>query len=703
MAPPDLVLKNRQLRMEGTYKAKDVFLKSARISEKLSTLTDTKIEFLAKDKKLELKEIVGSKITLLMKDEQDKDRKFIGWCISAEYIGLYQGYGHFIADVRPWFWFLTRANECRIFQDLTTVEIIEKIMGDHGFSDYEFKLSGSYKKRVYCVQYRETDFDFISRLMEEEGIYYFFTHENDNEILVMADGIQAHKPTPGGPEFEFQFREKQYRRKTDHIFDWNAVERVVSGKVTLADYDFESPRADQKKSKVIAKGTHSHKDHEVYDYLGHYRTTKNGEAMARTRMEAKAAEHQRWRGVGNVRTMGAGQTMKLKGHPRVKDADEFLLVSAVHHLQIETDYEDDETINQLIDDRLEFDPDNKDTYRCIFEVMPKKEPFRAPLITPWPEIAGLQTAVVTGPSGEEIHTDKYGRIKVQFHWDREGEKDEKTSCWVRTVMPWTGKNWGMIAIPRIGQEVAIQFEEGDPDRPICTGMLYNSETMPPYTLPASATQSGIVTRSSKSGSKETFNELLFEDKKGDELVRFQSEKDYKQIVKNDAEITIGLEKKDKGDLTQTIHRHKTETIKTGDKTCTVETGSEIRSIATDQTEDVGSNLVQNVGADRTRTVGANEEVTVASNLTETVGTNMSTTVGSDLTIDAGSDILETAGNSITIEAGTEILLKVGGSSIKIDNVGVTIKGKMIQVSGSAVTEVKGSTSLILKGGMTMIN
>lgn len=703
MAPPDLVLKNRQLRMEGTYKAKDIFLKSARVVEKMSTLTETKVEFLAKDKKLELKEIVGTQITLLIKDENDKDRKFIGWCVSAEYIGLYQGYGHFIAELRPWLWFLTRTAECRIFQDLSAVEIIESIFRDSGFSDYELKLSGSYAKRTYCVQYRESNFDFISRLMEEEGIYYYFTAEGGNDVMVLADGIQAHKPTPGGPAFEFQFREKQYRRKKDHIFDWNAVEQVVSGKVTLNDYNFENPRADQAQSNASVSGKHKHTDYEVYDYQGHYRVTENGAAMARTRLEAKVAEYQRWRGVGNVRTMGVGQTMKLTGHPRVKDADEFLILSAVHHLQIETDYEDDETVNHLIDDRLEFDPDNKDTYRCNFEVLPKKTQYRAPQITPWPEIAGLQTAVVTGPNGEEIHTDKYGRIKVQFHWDRQGENDEKTSCWVRTVMPWTGKNWGMIAVPRIGQEVVIQFEEGDPDRPICTGMLYNGETMPPYTLPDNPTQTGIVTRSSKSGSASTFNELVFEDKKDAEFVRMQSEKDYKQIIKNNAEITIGLEKKDDGDLTQTIHRHKTETIKTGDKTCKVEEGNEIRSIAQDQTEDIGANLTQNVGADLTRTVGANEEVTIGTNLTESVGTDMETSVGSNLTITAGADISETAGQKVTITAGTEILLEVGGSSIKIDNKGVTINGKMVTINGDMLTEVKGGTSLILKGGMTMIN
>ena len=408
--------------------------------------------------------------------------------------------------------------------------------------------------------------------------------------------------------------------------------------------------------------------------------------------------------------MGVGQTFKLKDHPRVNDNDEFLIVSAIHMMQVDTDYEDLEKELRQVGGRLNFD-NNDDTYRCVFEVQPKTTQYRAPQVTPWPRIPGMQTALVVGPSGEEIHTDGYGRILVQFHWDRLGQRDEDSSCWVRCVMPWTGKNWGMYALPRIGQEVAIMFLEGDPDRPICTGMFYNQDTLPPYELPTNKTQTGIVTRSTKSGSASTFHELIFEDKKDAEFIRLQSERDYKETIKNNAEITIGLEHQDDGDLTQTIHRHKTETLNTGDMTFTVSEGNEIRSIATDQTEDIGNDRTQTIGNDSSVTISNNSSLDVASNLTETVGADMSTSVGSNQTVDVGSNQTVdvgsnqdvTAGQKITIDAGSEILLKVGGSSIKINALGVTIKGKMIKLNGSTVTEVKGGVSLILKGGITNIN
>lgn len=545
--------------------------------------------------------------------------------------------------------------------------------------------------------------------MEEDGIYFYFTHEGTNEKMVLADAISAHKPTPGGPTFEFKFREKEYRRKDDHIFDWNAVERVTPGKVTINDFDFERPKADQTVRKSILKGSHSHRLFELYDYPGHNRVTRGGNAddtawqgaaerLVKVRMEAQAAEHQRWRGAGNVRTMGAGQTFKLKDHPRVSDAKEFLLVSAVHHLQIETDYEDEETRNQLIDSRLDYDPLNKDTYRCIFEVIPKADQFRAPIVTPWPEIPGVHTAIVTGPSGEEIHTDKFGRIKVQFHWDREGQNNEKSTCWIRTMMPWTGKNWGMIAIPRIGQEVVIQFEEGDPDRPICTGMLYNADTMPPYELPKNMTQSGVKTRSTKKGGAENFNELMFEDKKDEELVRFVAEKDYKQVVENNADITIGLEKKDEGSLTQTIHKTKTETIKTGDHIFKVETGNQDVFIKTDHKEVIEGKATQTITGDTTQTVKTG-------NFKQTIETGNKT-----VEVKLGNSSLKTAVGKINEEAMQSIEMKVGSSSIKIDQMGVTIKGMIVKIEGTTMldakgmmTKVTGDAMLKLQGGLTMIN
>ena len=695
----ELELENRPLTMEGDYSTEEtLFVKGAKVVEGINFLTETTIEILCKNRKEALEPVVGRRITLNVKDEEQSERSFTGRCVSIEHVGLSQGMGQFIAHVRPFLWFLTRTTDCRVFQEMTVIEIIKDVLEEYGFTaDLEDKTQKTYAKRSFCVQYRETDFDFISRLMEEEGVYYFFKEDNKREKLVLADGISAHVAVPGGPEFTFKYREMEgYRRDEDHVFDWNSVEAQTIGNVTLNDYDFQKPKADQKKASTMETGTHQHRSFQHYDYPGHLRDTEGDDSdgqydqvateRAKVRMQGFRGDYQRWRGACNIRNMANAQVFTLTEHPRDQENGEYLIIRATHEMQIETDYEDRETSAPMLDQRLQVDQDNKDAYRCLFEVVKKTDGHTPPQTTPWPQIAGMHTALVTGPPGEEIYTDQYGRIKVQFHWDRLGEKNDQSSCWVRVVMPWAGNKWGMFAIPRIGQEVAIAFEEGNPDRPICVGMIYNADVMPPYDFPQNMTQTGIVTRSTKDGNSDTFHELVFEDTKDGEFVRFQSEKDYFAKIKNNAEITIGMEKQDPGDLVQTIYHDKEETLKTGDMRFTVEEGSEFRDIATDQEETIGSNRTQEIGNDSS----------------QTVGNDMDVGVGSNITIDAGQ--------TITVTAGQEIKLIVGGSSITIDNSGVTIEAPKIDVNGQAMvtvkapkTTVKADALLTLKGGLTMIN
>ncbi|MEP4196394.1 MAG: type VI secretion system tip protein TssI/VgrG [Aliishimia sp.] len=726
MAKAPLELKNRVARMEGTYSSTPVMLKNAKITEGFSKLTETQVEFFSTKKNLDLQDFLGSTITLVQMLENG-ERFFTGTCVSVEYLGLYQDSDHYVAELRPWLWFLTRKQDSRIFQAKTVVEIITEILSDdYGFSaDLTKNLSQTYKAREYCVQYRETDYDFICRLMEEEGIYFYFVQEEKTLKMVLADSISAHKPTPDGPLLDFHFPEhNDYRKKDDHIFDWTEGTRARSGKLTLLDYNFEKSTGELKSVKNIAKGSYDKKDREIYDYPGHLRTKGTEDSFARVRMEAEAVQHLLSRGECNIRSVGVGQTFKMQDHPRVKKSEEHLIVRATHYLQVDNDYVNQQTNKPILSSALD-EEESDDTYRCVFEVIPKSEPFRAPLITPWPGIPGMQTAVVTGPSGDEIYTDKYGRIKVQFFWDRKGKKDEKTTCWVRCVMPWTGKNWGMISVPRIGQEVAIQFEEGDPDKPICTGMLYNDQTMPPYALPANMTQTGIVTRSTKGGGTDTFNELIFEDKISAEFVRLQSERDYKETIKNNAEITIGLEHQDDGDLTQTIHRHKTETLKTGDHTFTVETGNQSVFIKTNHTEKIEGTADQTITGDTsqtilkgglTRTVKAGDEahVVATGSYSQTIETgDVTREVSSgneDHCVASGDYTIDVTGGTLAITAGTEISLTVGGNSIVIDMSGITISGTMITVTGDAtvdvgspMTTVSADGVLTLEGATTMIN
>ena len=690
------ILENRIAKMKCPLPADQAFVKSAEIVEAISSLSEITIEFLSPDKNLELAKVVGKSMTISIETKSETFRDFVGVCVEAEYLGLYHGYGLYTAQVRPWLWFLTLASDNRIFQDLNVEDIIKKVFSDHGFSDFQVKKSATYDPRPYTVQYRETDFDFISRLMEEEGLYYFSTYENGKEKLILGDGTGAHAPVPDleGGKIEFHYRETDYRRRKDHIFEWQGSESVRPGKVSLSDYNFEKPKASQLVTVMIPKGTHAHKGYERYRTPGHHRETPLGNKFARVEMEQYAVKHETRHAVGNLRTLAVGTTFALDGHPRASENAEYLITRATHYLQIETDVEDDDTAGALLPGRLALDKNNKDVYRCVFEVVPKSMPFRAERKTPWPEVPGLVLAKVVGPAGEEIFTDKYGRIKVKFPWDRVGKDDDKATCFVRTVTPWAGKSWGFVAVPRIGQEVAIQFEDGNPDRPICTGMLYNSDNMPPYALAANMTQSGVKTNSSKGGGG--FNELMMEDKKGEELVRFQAEKDYTQIVKNNATITIGIEKKDKGDLTQTIYRHKTETLETGDHTFTVKDGNETRKIKKNKVEEVEGTSKLTVTKDVKRTFKANETNEVTGDVKTTINKTQTTEVLSDI-------IHKSKTGAITIEAMTSITLKVGENTITIDKVGVTIDGGMVTITGKTVTEVKGNISLILKGGMTMIN
>ncbi|WP_439524355.1 type VI secretion system Vgr family protein [Marivita sp.] len=656
------------LRLEGDCKDKELLPIAARVHERINEVSTIDVHFFCVNEKLDLESIVGKSMHLVVESEDKKKKRwFRGTCISAEFISLLDDGGQFRAVVRPWLWFLTRRTDLRIYQEMNVTDIIQSVLGEYGFSgDLQLRLSNTYEPREYCVQYRETDLDFLHRLMEEEGIYYYFDHSGDTEKMVLIDDSGKHDPVESPAALEFRaYSMRSNNETTDpYVFEWSGNEQVRSAKVVLDDYNFETSTAVlTSESKKLDAG-YLIEGNERYDYPGHFRNSGLGDQYARVRMESEVAPHHTVSGVSDAVHFALGHTFKVTKLPRDADPKEVMLIECDH------DIVQMEAFNNKIFDKaptitgdLDFDVNVEEPHMVKFRAFEASKQYRAPQKTPWPKVGGIHTAVVTGPSGEEIYTDEYGRIKVQFHWDRDGNKDEQTTCWVRTMMPWTGKNWGAIAIPRIGQEVVISFEEGDPDRPMCIGMLYNDKTMPPYALPENKTQSGVKTNSSKGGGG--FNELMFEDKKGEELVRFQAEKDYEQIVKNNATITIGLEKKDPGDLTQTVHNDVTETINEGTYTETVKKGDHITNIDT--------------GDHNTTLKMGNMDVSVKS-------------------------------GKITVSAAQSIEFKCGGSTIKMDPMSITMKSPTITVKAdmkadvkSPMTTVSGDMMLTLKGGVVMIN
>ncbi|NSX53686.1 type VI secretion system Vgr family protein [Parasulfitobacter algicola] len=705
----DIILKGRQIELKLPNNLKGSLIR-AQVDEGLSCITQTQIEFMSTDLDLDLQKLVGERLCLEIDAPKDKIRYFQGHCVATEYLGSHGEQGYFRATVRPWLWFLTRTSNCRIFQDKSVIDIIKEIFGQRGFSDFKDKTKHSYTKRTYCVQYRETDFAFISRLMEEEGIYYYHSHDKTKETLILTDEASTHKAVEDHGEIDFFHRGAQYQRDEDHIFEWRGSESIQTGKVTLQDYDFEKPKSDLQSVKALTKGKHAYNSYEVYEYPGRHGDVRTGEHHARVKVEGYAAHCQRSRAACNVRQMAVGAKFKLKKHPRKAENAEYLVISARHQLQIDTDLLDQEIVNAILGPTLDFERSNSsDMYRCVIEVQPINDPYRAPQITPRPENPGVQTAIVVGKRGEEIWTDKYGRVKVQFHWDREGKKDETASCWVRTAVPWSGKNWGMISIPRVGQEVVVQFEAGDPDRPIITGMVYNDETKVPYDLPSNQTQTGIKTNRTKGGGG--FSELVFEDKKDAEFVRLQSERDFKQIIKNNAEITVGLEHKKEGFFKQTIHGDKTETIQEGDHSFTVAKGEETIKIAKKRTTTVGGADKLTVDQDQNFSIKGAKTDVISKGYEIDVGSALEITAKSKITLNCGGSKIEMTPSKVTISSA-QIDIKAdatakltAGGQLKMEGKGqAALKGAgMLKLEGGGMTQLKSSGLLNVKGSLTMIN
>ena len=620
---------------------------------------------------------------------------------------------------------------------MTVQNIIKAVFTDRNFSEYRFDLTGTYRQWEYCVQYRETDFNFVSRLMENEGMYYYFEHEDGKHTMVICDAPSAHKTVSTCESLHF---DQPDLKSTDDAFIWNWTlgQEITPSKHSLTDYDPLQPKA-QLQNAVNVTHEHDPGPYEIFDYPGGFVAAADGKTYANIRMEEAEARYIVGRGTSSARGIHAGAIFKLADHPACKEED--YLITAVN-------YQIQNAGMALGQNRGGSGP----AYVCQITCIPNSYEFRAPRTTPKPIVQGPQTAVVTGPSGEEIYIDKYGRVKVQFFWDREGNKNETSSCWIRVAQNWAGKQWGIIFNPRIGQEVIVDFLEGDPDRPIITGRVYNADQMPPYALPANQTQSTIKTRSSKEGTPDNFNEIRFEDKKGSEEVYVHAEKDMNRVVENNDTLKVGSSKQDKGD--QTIEIFNDQTITVGLDKCAsgnrieqiwnneqtligvgkgqAADGSQWVDIWNDQVITIGSGKGQNSGGSQNILIWKNRIVTIDTgndsleikqgNRTVTIDTgNESVAIkmgNRDVKLSMGNDSLALSmGNqsvkcdlgSISNEAMQSIELKVGGNSIKIDQMGVTITGMMIKIEGQVQTEVKGlmcqvsgDAMLQAKGAITMI-
>ncbi len=674
-------------------------------TEELGRLFRFELDLLSDDEQVDFDSILGQNVTVRLELPAGETRCFNGDVARIAQVGRLRNRALYRATLRPWLWFLSRSSDCRIFQDMSVPDIVKQVFRDHGFTDFEENLSDTYGPWEYCVQYRETAFNFVSRLLEQEGIYYYFKQEDGKHTLVLADSYDSHAPIPGYETVPYFPPQAGLVREEDHIFEWLVSQEVQPGTYAITDFDFESPRASLLAKSATAR-EHTHAEFEIFDYPGEYTVPSDGEAYAKVRVEELHAQFETVEGRANTRGLLTGGLFKLAGYPRADQNREYLIVSMTHELEAEA-YESGAGGAGPI-------------YACGFTAIEAKQPFRPARITPKPLVQGPQTAIVVGKAGQEIWTDKYSRDKVQFHWDRHGKADENSSCWVRVAQLWSGKNWGMIHVPRMGQEVIVEFLEGDPDQPIITGRTYNADQMPPYDLPANATQSGIKSRSSMKGSTDNFNEIRFEDKKGGEQVYIHAEKnedvvvesDKTESVGHDETITIGNDRTEtvQANETMTVMKNRTRTVNQNEDVTVAQMRNhtvgvnETITVGVAQEISIGAMQAITVGAKQTTEVGVDQSTSVGNDRKIEVGNNQSTSVGKDETISVGENQSTTVGKKLSVVAGEEILIQTGKASILMKKDGsITIAGKDLTIQGSGAITVKASKDITMKGKKILQN
>jgi len=635
----------RHIRVNTQLGEDKLFLESFEGEERVSDLFYFELGVLTADPSFTMDSLLNKPAVVSLSLHDDTDRHFHGIINHIEEVETRkEGEVLYRATMVPWAWLLTLFDDCRIFQNMSVPDIIQKVFSDRGFTDYANRITGTYSPREYTVQYRETDFNFISRLMEDEGIFYFFEHDADKHTLVMADQPSAFVDCPCQSTVAYDTTPGLWQ-DVDVVLTMRRAQRVRVGKITENDYDFTKPKTS------LDANLDSARKGEFYEYPGKYTVRDEGSRYARVRLEEQEVRLATITAETNCRAFRPGFKFTLTGYYR-DDANKAYSILSIQHQAANNSYISNE-LQEAFD------------YRNTVEAISSDVPYHPPRHARRPFIQGSQTAVVVGKSGEEIWVDQYGRVKVQFFWDRAGNMDENSSCWIRVAQLWAGKGWGAIFTPRIGQEVIVDFLEGDPDRPIITGRVYNGDQTVPYALPGEQTKSTIKSMSSKGGGG--FNEIRLEDKKGSEQVFVFGEKDEDIRIKNDAREWIGNDR--------SLH------------------------IIRDQMEKVGRDKHDNIVRDHIEKIGRDHHIDIeGKEAIKIVGSHSETVQGDVIEVYQGNQSTQVTqsvyvkGMNVVIEAMTGLCIKVGGSFITINASGVTILGPMVNINsgGAALSGSAGS-------------
>lgn len=662
----------RRAWIESSDVTEPIRLMSMDMIEEIGALYTMRVLVSSDSPRMALDHLVAARFRVVVQTDDNK-RYFHGFCIRAQHVSGEEGSGQYQLTLAPEAWRLSQRVTHRIYQAMTPPAIILDVLGRIGVQ-FENRCEGSPDLLEYCVQYGETDLAFVFRLCEEHGLFFFFEHPEECETFVLGDSPWAHQTVPDAVAIPYETGAWPVTSEGVRIRNWAESREPVPRFVSATDYDFTRAAADlfvRLDTGGSAALMNEGLTDELYAFPGGYRAVNAGDRRMQVRAEALEVHRLRINTECNAAMIAVGHRFELTGHSVAGDVD-WLVVGAQHSVEV--------------------DPNDfamTDADPAVVQLVPLALPFRMAPNTPRPVIAGVQTAVVVGPQGEEIYTDEHGRVKVQFHWDREGNNDENSSCWLRVMTPWAGSMWGTVAIPRIGQEVVVQFEEGDPDRPLVTGMLFNSTNPPATDLPGAASQMGMRSNTTPGGGG--MNEVVMEDRANSQFLRLTAERDYILTAKNDATVSVGFEKAAPGSLSQKVFQDHSEeveagnfsqVVKAGNHSVDIQAGSSNTNIASGRTDTVVGTDGLNVDGDRIVTASASYNVTAPEVIITGESTvNMSApdlTITGESTVSIGNAMINVTGSDITIEGSSSITLTCGGSTIVIDPGGVQITAPIIK-------------------------
>lgn len=659
MSSPTFVQGVRHFTITTPLGADKFLLKNFQGEEQISGLFHYRLELISQDDSIAFTSIVGQKVTITIELPGGSDHQYINGVVGKfTQAGKSARFTTYFADIYPWLWLLTMNTDHQIFQNKSALDIIKKVFSDLGFTDFKDSTTKTYSTREFCVQYGESSFNFVSRLMESEGIFYFFDHSDSTHTLVLADDSSAYLSMPGLDTVQASPSGRSWET-ADAMLESQIEQQVIVGQFKSDDYNFTTPSTD-----LLATASGSDTSRSVYEYPGEYTTASDGETVTSLRLDALQAPGKLLKGTSMCRAFHAGAKFTLANHYR-SDANASYVLSS---------------LSQTGD---------QDQYSNSFEAFPSDTVFHPPRLTPKPKVIGSQTALVVGKSGEEIWTDEYGRIKVKFYWDQSSATDETSSCWIRVAQGWAGKAWGSIFIPRIGQEVVVSFLDGNPDRPLVTGCVFNAQQTVPYTLPDEQTKSTVKTNSSKGGSG--FNELRFEDKAGSEEIFIQAQKDMNVTVLNNLTTTVTNAR-----TTTVSQKDDSLVVDQGNRSIKVNTGNETHAVQGKRDLTITGNETHTNSADFTQNVSGNFTLKVSGNLSIQASGSVSIQSGTSFDNKAGTALTNKAGTSLTNDAGTSLTNKAGTSMDNEAQVSITSKA-------NASHDVESSGILTLKGSLVKIN